>query len=228
MEGSTHIMMAGKNTGNRQNVAVAEGLGRFTDHTLPYEEQKSNLSLMMQSYLFYMADLGAETWIIHGTLLGWWWNRKIMPWDSDIDVQMSASTVHFLARYYNMAIHTYRERDYMLEINPNYTNGSFEDALNVIDARWIDVETGLFIDITAVRPMKEKGKEGWVASKDKHEQNIRNLFPLRYSVFEGLPVKVPYDYVKLLSDEYGKEALTKTEYSSHRFNATAMEWQKIE
>lgn len=50
---------------------------RFTDHTLRYEEQKTNLTLMMQSYLASMADLGAETWIIHGTLLGWWWNRKV-------------------------------------------------------------------------------------------------------------------------------------------------------
>lgn len=31
----------------------------------------------MQSYLMTMADLGAETWIIHGTLMGWWWNRKV-------------------------------------------------------------------------------------------------------------------------------------------------------
>lgn len=50
---------------------------RFTDHTLRYEEQKTNLTLLMQSYLASMADLGAETWIIHGTLLGWWWNRKV-------------------------------------------------------------------------------------------------------------------------------------------------------
>ena len=50
---------------------------RFIDHTLPYEEQKTNLTLLMQSYLWTMADLGAETWIIHGTLLGWWWNRKV-------------------------------------------------------------------------------------------------------------------------------------------------------
>lgn len=31
----------------------------------------------MQAYLSTMADLGADTWIMHGTLLGWWWNRKV-------------------------------------------------------------------------------------------------------------------------------------------------------
>ena len=30
-----------------------------------------------------MADLGAETWIIHGTLLGWWWNRRVCVLPSD-------------------------------------------------------------------------------------------------------------------------------------------------
>ena len=26
-----------------------------------------------------MADVGAETWIMHGSLLGWWWNQKVRP-----------------------------------------------------------------------------------------------------------------------------------------------------
>lgn len=50
---------------------------RFTDVVLNYEDQKSNLSMLMQSYLFTMRDLGAETWIMHGTLMGWWWNQKV-------------------------------------------------------------------------------------------------------------------------------------------------------
>ena len=49
----------------------------FTDHELSYEDQKTNLTAAMQAYLATMADLGAATWIMHGTLLGWWWNRKV-------------------------------------------------------------------------------------------------------------------------------------------------------
>ena len=93
-----------------------------------------------------------------------------MPWDSDIDVQMSASTVHFLASYYNMTIYTYQKRDYMLEINPKYTDENFKDKFNVIDGRWIDTETGLFIDITAIRP--KKGAKGVMATKGKHEEMV--------------------------------------------------------
>lgn len=68
---------------------------RFTDHELPYEEQKQNLTILMESYLASMADLGAETWIIHGTLLGWWWNRKVNPSASKIRKFILIS-----ARYY--------------------------------------------------------------------------------------------------------------------------------
>lgn len=61
----------------------------------------------------------------------------------------------------------------MLEINPKYTNGSPEDWLNTIDARWIDTETGVFIDITTVRP-KEGDKE-LLQVKDKHTYKVISL-----------------------------------------------------
>ena len=98
---------------------------------------------------------------------------------------MSASTVHFLASYYNLTLHTYQKRNYMLEVNPNYRDGSFKDKLNVIDARWIDTETGLFIDITAVR--SKKGVKGVVASKDKHEEKVySSTFPSAPFVLESV------------------------------------------
>lgn len=103
-----------------------------------------------------------------------------MPWDSDIDVQMTNVSVHMLASYYNMTIHTFHvgedeRRDYMLEVNPKYTDPSYDDTLNVIDARWIDMETGLFIDITAVRP--HKTKKGILCSKDQHEEKVCPSLP---------------------------------------------------
>lgn len=95
---------------------------------------------------------------------------QIMPWDSDVDVQVSVSTIHFLASYYNMTMHTYKGRHFMLEINPHYVNGSSGDWLNMIDGRYIDTETGLFIDMTTVRP--KEGMPGKLTCKDKHEYEV--------------------------------------------------------
>lgn len=33
---------------------------------------------MMRAYLEFSKEHGLETWLAHGTLLGWWWNAKVM------------------------------------------------------------------------------------------------------------------------------------------------------
>ncbi|KAL9115661.1 MAG: hypothetical protein Q9227_000029 [Pyrenula ochraceoflavens] len=189
-----------------------------------------------------MSDIGAETWIMHGTLLGWWWNQKarevILPWDSDLDVQVNEPTMHYLAKYYNMTEFHYRlpgitnGRTYLLEVNPHYQNSSVEDWLNVIDARWIDTETGLFIDVSTVRKnwtAIEDGEEGALMVKDKHHyrDQERDIFPLRDSYFEGIHVKIPYEYTWLLEEEYGKKALTVTMFEHHKFNINSKLWEPV-
>jgi len=189
---------------------------------------------MLQTYLSTMNDIGAETWIMHGSLLGWWWNRKIMPWDTDLDVMVSQSSMQHLADYYNMTVHHYKPpgffskgRDYMLEINPNYTNCTIEDDLNKIDARWVDMDTGLFIDITTLRTdeqLEAQGVEGAMMVKDNHHYMYNDIFPLRESLFEETPVKIPWAYSDLLIEEYGPQALTARDYQSYHFDQERMEW----
>jgi hypothetical protein len=154
--------------------------GRFTDHVLNYVEQKIALKNLLQTYLATFSDLGIETWLMHGTLLGWWWNQQILPWDSDVDVQVSEASMHYIAQYYNMSVFHYQTprivggRDYMLEVNPHYKNREQTDKLNVIDARWIDTESGLFIDITTARyNLTHPDGVGMLSCKDGHEYLVR-------------------------------------------------------
>jgi phosphorylcholine metabolism protein LicD len=208
--------------------------GRFASSALPDTERRKHLVMLGQSYLSSMKDIGAQTWIMHGTLLGWWWNRKVMPWDSDLDVQMSEASMRYLAAYYNMTLHHYRIRDgrnagkhYLLEINPNHVNGSVGDTLNVIDARWIDTDTGLFIDITSVRRNDDIPSAvlyGELMCKDKHFYRQKDLFPLRHSTFEGVPVMVPNSYTTLLEKEYGAQSMTVSDFAGHHFDSKSMEW----
>lgn len=51
--------------------------GRFADEPVGDYDQVDHLTALMQSFLATMADIGVETWIMHGTLLGWWWNQKV-------------------------------------------------------------------------------------------------------------------------------------------------------
>jgi len=190
---------------------------------------------------------------MHGSLLGWWWNKRIMPWDSDIDVQVSESAIHFLAAYYNMTVHTFQdadafgeeegqlvkeERKYLLEVNPYYKNSSTDDSMNVIDARWIDTTTGLYIDITALRinhtagthngrrPSRSPPRPTPLYCKDNHHYLASQIFPLRETTFEGVPAKVPYAYQELLVEEYGEDSLIDTAYPDehHVFDQGKEEW----
>jgi hypothetical protein len=211
--------------------------GRFGTRTLPERERHAALTLLLRAYLSTMSSLGAETWIMHGSLLGWYWNQAILPWDSDVDVMVSHSSMHFLAMYHNMTVHHYKAGDredkkekgksYLLEINPHWTNGDPHDRENVIDARWIDTATGLFIDITTLRrdtDAEAVGLPGRMMVKDRHHYLHDEIFPLRESKYEGVPVKVPYAYQALLAEEYGPRSLTKTTFEGHHFDQESMKW----
>ena len=50
---------------------------RFYKGLLSYEEKRDTQVHMMRAYLDTFREKGIETWIAHGTLLGWWWNGKV-------------------------------------------------------------------------------------------------------------------------------------------------------
>lgn len=206
--------------------------GRFADRPLKYDEKQEHLSSLVQTYLTTMNEIGAETWLMHGTLLGWYWNRKVMPWDSDIDVMVSEASIGLLARYYNMSMHHFKvpgtnlKRKYMLEVNPHCFNGDI-DKENRIDARWIDTGIGLFIDITTLRHNKTAAAEGDDESmivKDRHHYLYDDIYPLREGIFESAPAWIPYSYGDILIEEYGDQALSDIYHDHHRFDPERGKW----
>jgi len=213
--------------------------GRFGAKALSEEDRRSHLKVLIQTYLSSMRDLGMETWLAHGTLLGWYWNRKIMPWDEDIDVQISEKSMHHLANYYNMTVHHFAlpvdfeggggkgGRDFLLEINPRWRIISPDDKTNRIDGRWIDMTSGLYIDITTLHhnaTAQAEGIEDAMMCKDLHNYMYDDIFPLRETVFEGAAARVPFAYAEVLAEEYGDEALSRTVFHQHRWNDGLREW----
>lgn len=109
-------------------------------------------------------------------------------------------------------------REYLLDINPNSVERERGLGLNVIDARWIDIRNGLFIDITGLSETQPEVQPGIWVCKNYHRYNTRDLYPLRETVFEGVPALVPYSFDRILTHEYSGQALTKTfhaEYAIH-------------
>lgn len=250
--------------------------GRFADEELTLETRAFHLRLLVKTYMETMERIGIRTWIMHGCLLGWWWNGKVMPWDSDVDVMVDERSIKQLGNWWNMTVHHFTAGDlelvqhtegfaekqggfedevsrrkrmlhedvlkggkkYLLEVNPNYTNTSTRDKQNVIDARWIDTSTGLYIDITTVHVapipslheshIPEDDTDIELYTKDQHAYSHSQLFPLRQTTFESVVVKVPYAYEELLLEEYGPDALTDTYFNGYGFDAEKHEWAPAE
>ncbi|CAN9191949.1 hypothetical protein CC77DRAFT_1011612 [Alternaria alternata] len=139
-------------------------------------------------------------------------------------------------------------KKYLIEVNPNYTNKSTSDIYNHIDIRWIDVSTGLYIDITTIHVGEKReladspyssthpsaheadpdafDSETQLYVKDTHAYLSTQLFPLRQSTFEGVKVKVPYAYEEVLMEEYGSDALTEDWYNGYQFDKESKQWKK--
>jgi hypothetical protein len=196
----------------------------YAGKPVPYEERGDALHHLIRSYLTVFRERNIETWIAHGTLLGWWWNGKIMPWDWDLDVQVSASTLTWLGENLNMTMHNYTivnpdgtesTREYLLDINPHYVQRIRGDGQNVIDARWVDVRNGLFVDITGLSEVNPSTQPGVWSCKNFHRYRTRDIYPLRETEFEGAKALVPYSFDKVLKDEYSSRALTKTMHEGY-------------
>ncbi|KZF20644.1 hypothetical protein L228DRAFT_175998 [Xylona heveae TC161] len=205
---------------------------RFFKNQLSYDERADTLLHMVRAYLITFRKMGIETWIAHGTLLGWWWNGQMLPWDWDLDTQVSGATLDYLGDNLNYTTHNYVsedkkvQRQYFLDVNPWAIERTRGDGNNVIDARWIDVRNGLYIDITGLSETHPDIAPGIWSCKNYHRYKTTDLYPMRESIFEGVPALIPYNYDKILVEEYQHKAMSLTHYEGHTWNATLKHWAK--
>lgn len=167
--------------------AVSHCDARFAlDRALDNEEIRVTFKALLSSYATTMRTLHVKTWLAHGTLLGWFWNRKLLPWDTDIDVQISGTDLVALASKHNFTEFEYplagtaSTRSYLLDVNPHHSIVSLKDVANKIDARWIDQTNGKYIDITALHHGDSDAATGQVTSlfcKDGHRYEVTQARP---------------------------------------------------
>lgn len=200
------------------------------------DEERTDTQLhMIRAYLKFFNEQGLDTWIAHGTLLGWWWNGKVpsilsrlrnwtdssqrLPWDADLDTQVSNATLHRLGQFYNQTKYNYASADgkvrrqYLVDVNPWIWERVKGNGMNVIDARWIDTRNGLYIDITGLSETRPDTHPNVWRCKNEHDYKVADLFPMRETMFEGVFAKVPYQYDKILMEEYHESALVNTNFN---------------
>lgn len=152
-------------------------------------------------------------------------------------MQVWASSLYELGEKHNMTQFEYAtavpatdgskmeiRRRYLLDINPNHVERTRGNWMNVIDARWIDIKTGLFIDITGLSEVHE-GTGRWEC-KNQHSYTKEDLLPLTESSFEGVKALVPKNANKILRQEYRDKALRLRRYEGHVWNDQLKLWVK--
>lgn len=187
---------------------------------------------LIRAWLSFTQVYGFKTWLAHGTLLGWFSTGLPFPWDNDYDVQMPIRELHRLAKEFNQSmIVDFAGEDgseikygrYFIDITSSLSQRT-HDGKNNIDGRFIDVDTGYYIDITgmAVSETKVSDKSLYQRLPDavgqrkydknnylklyncrnQHFANLSQLTPLKLTTFQGYPAYVPNMYESLVRTEY--------------------------
>lgn len=209
-----------------------------------------SINQLIKSWFRLTNQFGLNTWIAHGSLLSWYWNGLQFPWDSDIDVQMPIMDLHKLSRHLNQSvivdfghdINNIRLGRYFLDCSSIISQRTRGNGNNNIDARFIDMDTGLYIDITGLALSNTKAparfnkllhlspNNGELARENSRDATISELtrneflqvYNCRNNHFTRLEELSPIR-LSLVEGEFGYipnefESILKTEYNEKSIN----------
>lgn len=183
------------------------------------------LDRLLRNWYRFAEEKGIVTWIMHGPLLSWYWDGLMFPFDNDIDIQMSAVELARLARDYNQTLIVEDPSEgygkYLIDIGTFIHNRDISLNSNHIDGRFVDVDSGIYIDITGLGKSKANPPEEYNNNelvnihKEFHDENaevyndrrkhfytLDQLSPLRYSMLGGVPVYIPSTITNRIVFEY--------------------------
>lgn len=127
---------------------------RFYNFKVEPMDRISVLHRIVRAWTNYTRKKQMNTWIAHGSLLGYYFNGLILPWDDDLDVQITVESFWELLKNNGTIVIDYEDEynpgKYLIDINPWIFKRDSYNPDNKIDARFIDLETGLYIDITVL------------------------------------------------------------------------------
>lgn len=205
------------------------------------------LDRLLRNWFRFAEEKGIISWIAHGPLLSWYWDGLMFPFDIDIDIQMPSAELNRLSQNYNMTLVVEDVSEgygkYLIDCATFLHHRDRAAKDNVIDARFIDIDSGTYIDITGlgknnenppaeydtyIRSRQSKGEEVQLyMDRRKHWLNFEKINPLRYSMISGVPAYVPNDIMVMLNYEYDK-GTTSYHYDGYYYVPQVRLWLKEE
>lgn len=157
--------------------------------------------------------------LMYGGLIGHWFNKKMLPWDDDLDMILIHDDIDKLKNC--------DEFDYLIEVNPNSINYSRMDIHNYISARCTSKKNGVFIDI-----LYFKEDNGKFVCKDGNVFDVNMIFPTKREIFHEIEINVPRNIEKCLSVYYTNDVFSDYHVDKRnnlinyiwKFNKDTMDW----
>ncbi|ODV77272.1 uncharacterized protein CANTADRAFT_42865, partial [Suhomyces tanzawaensis NRRL Y-17324] len=224
----------------------------FNGITIGDDQHLVTLHRLLKNYLHFARTHNLKTWIAHGSLLSWYWNGIAFPWDTDVDVQMPIEDLYKLAQDFNqtLVVENAASADgsfdgmgrYFVDVGSSISHRTKGNGRNNIDARFIDIDTGLYIDITGLAltdtPVPDRLKylanatSGTTTTASIKAYNCRNmhyntydeLSPLVMTVVENQVGYVPSNFIVALNAEYSPRAMTELFHRDHFYNFHLRMW----
>jgi len=181
---------------------------RFEKPMIKYPKEFiiNNLKFLLKKFVEICEENDIKVIIAHGGLIGYYFNKKMLPWDDDIDIVLFGDDINKFLKLDLKKINN--NKFFMLDINPNCINRSPLDRINVIDARFISKLFGFFIDITFLTKNEiytKKYKKIVINCKSPHYYFLDDFLPLKKDKFEDIELYVPNKIENVLVYEYGKK-----------------------
>lgn len=183
-------------------------------------ERDQRLNNLIRTWLKFTNSLGLATWLAHGTVVGYKNNGITLPWDSDFDVQMPIKHLHLLAEYFNqtMVVQDPSEGNgrYLIDISNNILPRDVANGMTKIDARFIDTDTGCYVDITGLSVsqniLKDYHRRYWEDNlKSINWDTVDRHIKGKGEGYAGLSVK---EMMELVLKGQEKSGLPKDVYNS--------------
>ncbi|KAG7194795.1 uncharacterized protein KQ657_004476 [Scheffersomyces spartinae] len=148
---------------------------RFFDHLQAFDmnQRHAILKRLMRGWSHFSQQFNIFSWINKESMVGWYWNGLNLPWTNDLDIQLSASEFDKLLKFNNTLVFDYNDSSkghynvFYLDINPYYSKIRGNNN-NMVNARFIDVMSGVVMDVTVLILVEDF--QGLMSSKSLTEK----------------------------------------------------------
>lgn len=179
---------------------------RFFRNIGPLYRRPCTIQSITRAWHMFAELYDITYWWAHGSTIGWMWDGLNLPYDVDTDLQVPMQVLSRLAREFNGSLIVQHpslgNRSYYLDVGPNIYQRYGHSGKNYIDARFIDIQTGHYVDITGMTYIEKS--QDIVTCKRNHKTQIKDISPLRLTMYEGGRAFVPFNVEKILGIEYTK------------------------